>query len=253
MICLRGLLDAAAIDRLREAVENNLADPGPMASDYTDAGRGGRYFGDYCNWERFDGFRLVAFESELGATASRLMQSATVRLFHEHVLVKEPGTGEATPWHHDQPYYCLDGDQSVSFWVPLDPVEQAVCPRFVAGSHHSDDLYTPRLFKTGAAYDGSESRFRPVPEIDVEREGERIRAWALTPGDAIAFHFRTLHDAPPNLSAHRRRVVSFRFFGDDMRYGERPFRPSPPYPDMGLALTQGDRLPEDWFPTVWPA
>ena len=54
--------------------------------------------------------------------------SKTVRLFHEHVLVKEPGADVPTPWHHDQPYYCVDGRQNVSLWAPLDPVGREVVP-----------------------------------------------------------------------------------------------------------------------------
>ena len=29
--------------------------------------------------------------------------------YHEHVFTKDPGTNHATPWHHDQPYYPMDG------------------------------------------------------------------------------------------------------------------------------------------------
>ena len=47
------------------------------------------------------------------------MDSATARFFHEHVLVKEPRTESRTPWHHDLPYYCIDGTQTVSFRTPL--------------------------------------------------------------------------------------------------------------------------------------
>ena len=64
-------------------------------------------------------------EEWLAAIAGALMQSRTVRFFHEHVLVKEPGASEATPLHHDDPYYCVDGDRNVSFWIPLDPVPAA--------------------------------------------------------------------------------------------------------------------------------
>ena len=31
--------------------------------------------------------------------------------YHEHVFTKDPGTNHATPWHHDQPYYPVDGWQ----------------------------------------------------------------------------------------------------------------------------------------------
>ena len=44
--------------------------------------------------------------------------------YHEHVLVKEPGTAARTPWHHDQSYYPVDGDDLCSLWIPVDPVRE---------------------------------------------------------------------------------------------------------------------------------
>ena len=39
--------------------------------------------------------------------------------------------------------------------------------------------------------------------------------WAVEPGDAIAFHGRTVHGAPGNHSTHRhRRVLSLRWVGE---------------------------------------
>ena len=55
--------------------------------------------------------------------------------FHDHVLVKHPGNSTVTPWHQDQPYYCVQGERTVSFWTPLDPVSRNVCMECVAGSH----------------------------------------------------------------------------------------------------------------------
>src|SRR6185437_13224407 len=52
--------------------------------------------------------------------------------FDDHVLVKEPGTQKPTPWHQDIPYYFVDGQQTVSFWIPIDPVKEATL-RLVAG------------------------------------------------------------------------------------------------------------------------
>jgi hypothetical protein len=34
-----------------------------------------------------------------------------VKFYHEHVLNKEPGAEKATPWHHDQSYYPINGDK----------------------------------------------------------------------------------------------------------------------------------------------
>jgi hypothetical protein len=49
-----------------------------------------------------------------------------------------------TPWHQDQPYYNIDGFQTASFWIPLDPVPRESTLEFVAGSHASRTWYMPR-------------------------------------------------------------------------------------------------------------
>jgi ectoine hydroxylase-related dioxygenase (phytanoyl-CoA dioxygenase family) len=122
------------IDTLRRGVERNLADPGPYTKGYTKNGGPGKFFGDYCNWQRFAEYEDFVRNSQAGAVAGRLMQSRHARFFHEHVLVKEPGTEERTPWHHDQPYYGVDGTKTCSLWIPLDPVPEDTCVEFVAGS-----------------------------------------------------------------------------------------------------------------------
>jgi ectoine hydroxylase-related dioxygenase (phytanoyl-CoA dioxygenase family) len=47
------------------------------------------------------------------------MRSKQVQVFHDHVLVKEPGTSKATPRHQDSPYYFIEGQQNINFWTPL--------------------------------------------------------------------------------------------------------------------------------------
>jgi ectoine hydroxylase-related dioxygenase (phytanoyl-CoA dioxygenase family) len=115
------VLDAEQLQRLAAAVDANLASPGPWASDYTPVGGTGRFFGDYVNWQRIDGYRDAALDGPLPQLARTLL-GETPRFFHEHTLVKEPDTHEITPWHHDEPYYCVDGTANVSLWVPLDAV-----------------------------------------------------------------------------------------------------------------------------------
>ena len=51
------------------------------------------------------------------------------------ILVKRPGNSTITPWHQDQPYYCVEGDRTVSFWTPLDAISRSVSLECVAGSH----------------------------------------------------------------------------------------------------------------------
>ncbi len=252
-VCLPGAVAPDWVSRLAAGVERNLKHPGPMAQHYTDAEGHGSYFGDYCNWRAIPEFAAFVFESPMARHAARLVSAQRVQFFHEHVLAKEPGTREVTPWHHDQPYYVVDGDQVISFWVALDPVERPVCPRFIAGSHRWGRLFYPRRFKDGADYDYAGDGFETMPDIDSAPEDYLPLSWALEPGDAIAFHFKTVHDAPANSGTTRRRAIAFRWLGDDARYAERPGTPSPPYPDMGIDQQPGERLREDWFPTIWSA
>ncbi|MEM7301541.1 MAG: phytanoyl-CoA dioxygenase family protein [Pseudomonadota bacterium] len=246
---LRGVLNQHWLEQLSAAIEDNMAVPGPYGKDHAEAGAA--YFGDYVNWQRFGAFKSVADEGPLGEIAGELMQANSVQLFHDHVLVKEAGNGSATPWHQDMPYYCLEGPRTVSIWVPLDPVSKSVCPHFLAGSHADKVTFTPRRFKTLQPLEGDTSTYRPFPDIDEERDADRLIAYDLEPGDAVAFDYHTLHNAPPNASGTRRRAVSMRYFGDGTRYVERPHEISPPFKDLGLNLAMGDPMPEDWFPVVW--
>ncbi|MEM9676675.1 MAG: phytanoyl-CoA dioxygenase family protein [Pseudomonadota bacterium] len=246
---IRDVLDAAWLERLADAIEYNIANPGPHGKNHAEGG--GAYFGDYVNWKRIPDFIRVASEGPLGALAAQLMGAQKVQFFHEHVLVKEPGNSSATPWHQDMPYYCLDGEKTVSLWVPLDPVGEAESLNFLKGSHRGKRTYTPRRFKTLEPLEGDTTAYAPFPEIDLE-DG-RVMSYAVNPGDVLAFDFHTLHDAPANPTDTRRRAVSFRFVGEGARYVERPHDVSPPFPDLGLKLAMNDPLPEDWFPTVWSA
>ena len=116
---VRGLLDAAELERLSAAVSAHMADPGPLAIEGGGDAASGRFFEDFRNWDRIDGYEEVIRGSRIGEVAAALMGSGTVRLHHDHLLVKEPGTTIRTPWHQDQPYYNIDGSQTVSFWIPV--------------------------------------------------------------------------------------------------------------------------------------
>ena len=96
VIVLRGYF-TDWMETLRNGVDANMRDPGPWAREYLDPDQSGRFFGDYCNWDRISEYRRFMFESPAAAIAADLMQSETARIFHEHVLVKEPGTNKITP------------------------------------------------------------------------------------------------------------------------------------------------------------
>lgn len=238
-------LFAAHVEGLRAGVARNMAEPGPYAAENLHAGEAGRFFDDYCNWQRIPEFEAAIRDPDIVAAAAALMGSDRVQLFHDHVLVKEPGTSKPTPWHQDGPYYFVAGRQTVSFWAPLDPVEAASL-RCVAGSHRWPRPVLPTRWLAEAAFYPEAGDFVPVPDPDAE--GMEVLEWALAPGDAVAFDFMTLHGARGNHGTSRRRAFSLRLVGDDARYTTRPGRTSPPFPGHGMS--NGDRLREDWFPVL---
>ena len=246
VVLIKGLF-ADHVDTLRRGIAANMAAPGPYASDNDKAGETGRFFDDYCNWTRIPEFAEVVQTSPVAEVAADLMRSRGVQMFHDHVLVKEPGTSMATPWHQDGPYYFVEGTQTVSFWSPLDPVRAATL-RCVAGSHRWEKEVLPTRWVSEDGFFPDAGQYMPVP--DPEAEGMRIVEYEMEPGDAVAFNFRTLHGARGNTSDARRRAFSIRLVGDDARYVERPGSTSPPYP--GHDMQPGQRLREDWFPVVWP-
>ena len=246
VVLIKGLF-ADHVETLRAGVERNMAEPGPYASNNDKPGETGRFFDDYCNWQRIPEFEDVIRGSDAARVAAELMQSATAQVFHDHVLVKEPGTSMATPWHQDGPYYFVEGQQTVSFWSPLDPVREASL-RCVAGSHLWEKPVLPTRWVKGDAFFDPEP-YMPVPDPDAE--GMDIREWEMAPGDAVAFNYGILHGARGNTSAARRRAFSLRLVGDDARYVERPGPTSPPFP--GHDMVPGQKLREDWFPVLWGA
>jgi ectoine hydroxylase-related dioxygenase (phytanoyl-CoA dioxygenase family) len=247
---VRGLLDAAEVERLAAAVDAHMADPGPMAIEGGGDAGSGRFFEDFRNWDRFEGYDAVIRGSRLGQVAAELMGSRTVRLHHDHLLVKEPGTTIRTPWHQDQPYYNIDGSDTVSFWIPLDPVPRESSLEFVAGSHASGTWYMPRSFFDDRALVFDEGAFGEVPDVEADRDAFEILGWPLEPGDAVAFNMLTLHAAAG--SRRRRRAFSVRLVGDDVRLAARAHATSPPFPELDGRLAPGDELDHPLFPLLWP-
>ena len=233
------------VEQLQAGVARNMAEPGPYAAENLKEGEEGRFFDDYCNWTRIPEFQEAIKASPAAEVAADLMGSKSVQMFHDHVLVKEPGTSKPTPWHQDAPYYFVEGQQTVSFWSPLDPVREASL-RCVAGSHLWEKEVLPTRWLAETSFYPDAEKYMPVPDPDAE--GMDIREYEMEPGDAVAFNYKTLHGARGNEAGTRRRAFSLRLLGDDARYVERPGPTSPPFP--GHDMKEGQRLREDWFPIL---
>jgi ectoine hydroxylase-related dioxygenase (phytanoyl-CoA dioxygenase family) len=119
---VRSLFSPEEVETVRRGIERNLAEPGPLFGVASRDDDPGRFVEDFCNWQRIEEYREIAFTSRAADVAGMLMGSREVRLYHDHLLVKEPGTQQPTPWHQDQPYYNVEGADNCSMWMPVDPV-----------------------------------------------------------------------------------------------------------------------------------
>lgn len=250
VVCLRQRFESHWLKLLAEGFEDNLAEPGPNASQFTPAGNPGGYFDDFLVWHRIQEYRDFIFDSPAAEIAGRLMRSSQVRHFLENTLIKEPGTREVAPWHQDLSYYCVTGSKLCSVWMPLDPVPKSICIESVAGSHTWGKLFTPRSFDDHTDYEYPPGVFDPMPDIEANREDYRILSWELEPGDCLVFHMMTIHNAPATVNyPSRRRAFSTRWLGDDVVYADRPGKM---FPEVeGLVLRPGEPVEEDCFPLVW--
>src|SRR3981081_2293913 len=250
--CIRRLFRPEEMAVLRAGLDENLAHLSPRAKVASGADDPGHFVEDFCNWQDIADYRRFIFDSALPETAGRLMQSTTVRLYHDHMLTKEPGTRQPTPWHQDQPYYNIEGRQNASFWIPVDPVNRESTLEFVAGSHLGPRL-SPRSFLDAQAKRFPEGTLADLPNIEAARDAFSILGWELQPGDAVCFHMLTLHMARGVTGMHRRRVFSVRFLGDDMTHAPRRWGTSPELPGFAEDLPAGSPMKHPLFPEVWRA
>ena len=128
-----------------------------------------------------------------------------------------------------------------------------MCLELVVGSHRWGKSFMPRKF-IGVDYQREGEALDTMPDIDGCRDDYEIVTFDVAPGDAIAFHFLTVHGAPGNASASaRRRAFVHRWVGDDVRFKVRPGEVSPPFPEVHQRLSDGDPLDDPEFPLVWPS
>lgn len=96
VVIIRGLFKDW-VETLRAGIDHNMQQPGEFGKNYTKEGQSGQFFGDYCNWQRIPQYHDFFFSSPAAPVTAQLIDSETVRIFHEHVLVKEPGTAQKLP------------------------------------------------------------------------------------------------------------------------------------------------------------
>ncbi len=248
-VCVRGAFDEAQLALATEAIDATLRDLSPRAKRAS-ALDDGVFVEDFCNWDRIPAMERFIRESPAAAIAGELTGSSSIRLYHDHVLVKEPGTRQRTPWHQDQPYYNVDGRQNASMWLPVDPVPQESSLELIAGTHRGP-WYMPRSFLDEQARWFPDGSLAEMPDFAADPDRWRVLSWDLEPGDAVFFDMLTVHGSAGVPGPQRRRVLSVRFLGDDMVHAPRPWTTSPAFDGLDAEIAAGAPMDHPRFPVLW--
>ena len=234
------------IEPLRIGFQKVLDNPSQHGRENVHSNEG-RFFEDYCNWERIQEFKDCIFNSPAAKIVAEVTNSKSIQIFHDHIFIKDPGTNKETPWHQDMPYYCVNGNDTGSFWIPLDEVNKENNIKLILGSHKWQKLLRPTKWSNDQPWYRDDSSFMSLPKIgEFEKD---ILIPDLKLGDAVLFNFKTVHGSTGNNSSLSRRAFSMRFVGDDVRFVQRKGQTSPPFD--GINLKTDDLMREDWFPKVF--
>jgi ectoine hydroxylase-related dioxygenase (phytanoyl-CoA dioxygenase family) len=158
-------------------------------------------------WREREAVRAFVFGRRLARIAAGLMRVASVRLYHDQALYKEPGGGH-TPWHADQYYWPLATDRCCTAWVPLQDVPPEMGPlAFSAGSHRLD------VGRDLPISDASEAAMARA----LEAAGLPLVEEPFAVGD-VSFHAGwTFHRAGENRTSRMRAVMTVIYMDAAMR------------------------------------
>jgi len=180
-------------------------------------------------WRHSAVVKQFVLGQRLGSIAAQLLQVGGVRLYHDQSLYKEPGGG-ITPAHADQYYWPLASDRTVTAWIPLQPVPDAMGPLgFWARSQSVE------FGRDLGISDESEEKIN----ANMARYGFDFDSGPFELGE-VSFHLGWIfHKAGANRSPHPRSVMTVIYMDAQMR--------------MARALSAAQRNDaEQWCPGVQP-
>ncbi|MFC0214972.1 phytanoyl-CoA dioxygenase family protein [Paenibacillus chartarius] len=162
-------------------------------------------------WRKSEAVKRFVLAERFGRIAAELMGVDAVRVYHDQALFKEPGGGH-TPWHQDQIYWPMDTDKTITLWMPLVPITEAVGSMTFASESHRKGLIdrieiSDESHKTLAQY--------------IEGKGFKLVNYGgMAAGDATFHGGWTLHAAPGNPTDTMREVMTIIYYADGTKVAE---------------------------------
>jgi ectoine hydroxylase-related dioxygenase (phytanoyl-CoA dioxygenase family) len=101
-------------------------------------------------WRESDAIRALTMHPNVAAVAEKLA-GMPLRLWHDHLLIKQPHNKAPTEFHQDQPFWPHGNSRmALSAWIALVdvPVERG-CMTFIPRTHERHDLRPQDLSNSG--------------------------------------------------------------------------------------------------------
>ncbi|MBM7791405.1 phytanoyl-CoA dioxygenase family protein [Tenggerimyces flavus] len=187
-------------------------------------------------WQHDEVARELTLHPRIGRVAEQLA-GIPLRIWHDHMLVKEPHSDTATEFHQDRPYWPHQGDRhSLSCWVALvDVPPEKGCMSFIPGTQNVKGLKPQNLLD-------EEDLFLHDPSL---RWHPRVTV-PLRAGDCTFHSSYTGHMALPNKTDLARMAHVNIYMDEATQFNGNPHVVTDP-----LGLTAGDRLDGETFPRPW--
>lgn len=196
-------------------------------------------------WEADDLFRAHLYNPTITQIVSELMDTDTVRVWHDQVQFKPPLIGGPTDWHQDHPYWpIIQPADLISAWVALEDADvENGCMWMTPGSH-----------KWGAYNNGTlgtdPEAFSPIPDLSMlPPEANRdMVACPVKKGEVMFHHCLTWHGSRPNDSERGRPAIAVHYMPGYTRYEPND---KTHMVEHNIEVAAGEPLIGRHFPTVY--
>lgn len=186
-------------------------------------------------WHEEPDIRRLTLHPNVGAIAEKLA-GVPLRIWHDHMLIKQPHNEAPTAYHQDQPFWPhASSPNSLSAWIALCdvPVERG-CMTFIPGSHKYTDLPPQSTGDSNVLFDN-------CPELTWE---QRVTV-PLKAGDCTFHHSRCAHMANANETDQPRVAHIIIYMDQTTTFNGKKHIVTDP-----LSLEVGVKLEGDLFPAV---
>ena len=253
VVCLRSVFDAHWLSVIADAIEQGRANPGPMYVDYSAETIPGTYSTDFWIWQNVQPMKEFIFNSPSARITGELMDVNSVMLVTDNWLIRTAGAVNKAPWHHDGPYFDLDGKWCV-LWMALEPVGLGEGVVFLKGSHRWGRQFMPESFTGSGPKSELLEPYELIPDYSLELNRFDVAEFELEPGDCLVFDALTVHGAPnpkPQQSDSHRLTMRF-------ADGNAVYRPRGPwtlemteYLERKFGLVEGGPYCCELLPILW--